>query len=98
MAKVLDRPMLRFCDLEEIGGVPNKIFPLVIVATVGKFGVSRILIDGESFYDIMYSKLFKKMGLNISGFLSYKGSYVEAFNGITTCQWGYVELKVSVGD
>lgn len=58
-----DRPMLGFWDSKKVGGVPNK-FPLVIIATIEKFDVSWILIDGRNYCDIMYSELFKKMVLD----------------------------------
>lgn len=38
------------------------------------------------------------MGLDKENLIPYDGSYVEVFNGITTCLWGYVELMVPMGD
>ncbi|MCI04105.1 hypothetical protein A2U01_0025148, partial [Trifolium medium] len=41
---------LGFSDEEYVGGVPNELFPIIIVATMAKHEVSRILIDqGGSF-------------------------------------------------
>lgn len=57
LAKFPDRPMLGFLDSEKIGGIPNKLFPLVIIATVGKFDISQIIINGGSSCHIMYSEL-----------------------------------------
>lgn len=56
-----ERSILGFLDSENIGGIPNDIFPLVITTTVSHFDVSQILTDGGSFCDIMYSKLFEKV-------------------------------------
>lgn len=52
--KIFDQPMLGFQDSEKVGGIPNKNFPLVILAIIGKFNVSRILIDGGTSCHIMY--------------------------------------------
>lgn len=60
--KNFDMIMLRYWEYEKIGGTLNKIFPLVITSTIRHFDVSRILIDGGSSGNIMYSKLFDKMG------------------------------------
>lgn len=45
--------MVGFWDLEKVEGIPNENFPLVIIATIGKFDVSQILINGRNTYDIM---------------------------------------------
>lgn len=74
--KIPDRPMLGFWDLENFGGIPNESFPIVIIATIGKFDISQILTDGGSSYDIMYSELFEKMNLNRSNLLPYECSYL----------------------
>lgn len=72
--KIRDRPMLGFCNSEKVGGIPNENFPLVITATVEKFYVSWILIEGGSFFYIIYSKLFEKIGLDRGSLWLYKGS------------------------
>lgn len=71
--KIHDRLILELRDLEKVWGIPNKNFPLVIIARVGKFDISRILVDDGSSYNIMYSELFEKMDLNWSNLLSYEG-------------------------
>lgn len=73
-------------------------FPLVITTTIRQFDVSQILIVGGSSCDIMYSKLFKKMNLERGNLLPCEGSNLQAFNGTTTCPWGYVEMVISVDD
>lgn len=62
-AKTSDRPMFSFWDSGKIQEVPNDILLQFITATGGYFDISQILIDGESFYNTMYSKLFEDMGL-----------------------------------
>lgn len=98
LAKVFNRPMLGFRDLEKVRSIHNKISPLMIIATVGKFDVSRILIDGGSFYDIMYTNLFEKIRMNQSSLLLYEGSVLQAFNITIIHPWGYMEMMVSVGN
>lgn len=60
--KVPDYPMLGFWDSEKIRGIPDKIFPLIIIAIVGQFNVSHILINSGNSYVIMYSDFFEKIG------------------------------------
>lgn len=43
--KIPDQPMLGFRDYEKVGGIPNKISPVVITTTIWKFDASQILID-----------------------------------------------------
>lgn len=63
-SKIPDRPMLGFRNSEKVEGIPNKISPLVITVTVRQFYIHQILTECSSSYDIMYSKLFKKMGFD----------------------------------
>lgn len=55
--------MLGFRDSDNMGGTSSKKSPLVITTTIRKFDVSRILIDDDNSYNIMYSKLFENMGM-----------------------------------
>lgn len=43
-----DRPMLDFWNSDNVRGISNKIFPLVITSTIYQFDVSQILIDGRA--------------------------------------------------
>ena len=88
--------MLGFYDSKNIGGVPNKLFPLVVATTIGKFDVSRILIDGGSSCNILYSSLFEKMGLDRKSLIAYDGLNLQAFNGMTNRPLGYIELMISI--
>lgn len=64
--------MLGFQDSEKVGGVPNKIFSLVIASTIESFGVYRVLIhDGKS-CDIIYSELFEKVGFERGSMWPYE--------------------------
>lgn len=63
--------MLGLWDSKTVGGTSNKIFPLVIIDIVGQFNVSQILINDSSSCNIMYSKLFEKMGLERGSLWSY---------------------------
>lgn len=58
-----ERPILKFQDNEKVSRIPNEYFPLVIIATIANFYMSRILINKESSWDIMYVELFEKIGL-----------------------------------
>lgn len=45
--------ILKFQDSEKVCGIQNDIFPLVITKEMVNFNVFNILIDGESYCDIM---------------------------------------------
>lgn len=84
--------------LRESQRCPQRNVPLVIIAIMRQFDVFHILIDGGSSCDIMYSKLFGKMGIDIWSLWPYKGSNLQAFNGFVTCPRGYIELMISIGN
>lgn len=70
-----ERPIIGFWDKEEVDGVYNKVLLLVINAKVVNHTVPRTLIQGGSFYDIMYVDLFEKLILDKEE-LWYVGSAV----------------------
>lgn len=57
------RPILSFWNNEKVRGIPNEIFPLVITTKIANFEVFRVLINDGNSCGIMYSNIFKKMGL-----------------------------------
>lgn len=61
--RVLERLVLKFSDAKKLGGVPNDIFTMVVTTMIANFDVSKVLDDGCSSCDIVYSYLFEKMGL-----------------------------------
>lgn len=60
--KIPVRPILGFRDNKKIREISNKVIPLVITTIISNFGVSILLINCGTSYDIMYSYLYKKMG------------------------------------
>lgn len=70
----------------------------MIIAIVEKLDIFEILIDGGNSCDIMYSYLFEKMCMGRGSLWLYKGSYLQAFNEITTRPQGYAERMISVSD
>lgn len=49
LSKISDRPMLGFRDSKKVGGISNEFIPLVITTTIGKFSVSRIILERGKF-------------------------------------------------
>ncbi|MCH99833.1 hypothetical protein A2U01_0020848, partial [Trifolium medium] len=86
---------LGFDDHEYLGGVPNEIFPLIVIATMAHHDVSRILIDQGSSCDVMYQKLFQKLGLRRECLCPYEGTDLHGFNGSTIHPWGLINLHVT---
>jgi hypothetical protein len=92
------RPMLGFTDDEMLNNKPNEMFPLIIMATLDNFDVSRILVDEGSSCDIMYQDLFEKMGLKKESLAPYEGSDLQGFNGAITTPWGLLTLPITFRD
>lgn len=69
--------MLIFQDSQKVGGIPNKIFTLVIIATIGQLCIFRILIDGNNSYDIIYLELFENVGFERGSLWSFVGSNID---------------------
>lgn len=61
------------------------------------FGMLRIFIDDESSCDIMYAKLFEKLGLKRESLSIYRGSDKQSFNDTIAHPYGYIEVIVTVG-
>lgn len=88
--------MLGFWDSEKVRRILNKIFLLVITAMIGHFDVFRILIDGSSSCDMMYSKVCEKMSWDKEKLWPYEGFDLQAFNGRITHPLGYTKLMIIV--
>jgi hypothetical protein len=101
MAPTLDKPRkslpLAFYPEELPGGSPNSSIPLLIRASMANFDVHRILVDEGSSCDIMYTSLFRVLGLEREHLSPYVGSDLQGFNGSTSRPWGYVDLIVTFG-
>ncbi|MCH90334.1 hypothetical protein A2U01_0011248, partial [Trifolium medium] len=83
---------LTFYPEELPGGSPNSQIPLLVRASMANFDVHRILVDEGSSYDIMYTSLFRVLGLEREHLSPYVGSDLQDFNGSTSRPWGYVDL------
>ncbi|MCI11753.1 hypothetical protein A2U01_0032855, partial [Trifolium medium] len=88
---------LAFYPEELPGGSPNSQIPLLIRASMANFDVHRILVDEGSSCDIMYTSIFKVLGLEREHLSPYVGSDLQGFNGSTSRPWGYVDLIVTFG-
>lgn len=80
----------------EGGWILNTIFRLFIIATMANCYISRVIIDDESSYDIMYDEVFEKLRMKKEKLWSYKGFDLLAFNRIETHSWGYIKLMVTL--
>lgn len=61
------------------------------------FNMLQIINNGGNSCEIIYLKLFEKMGLKKENLWSYEGLNLEAFNDSTTRLWRYIELMIYVG-
>lgn len=64
------------------------------MTTNENFDVLRILIDWWSFSDIMYVKLFTKLGLKWERLSPCRCNDLQDFNELVTRIWGFIELKL----
>lgn len=74
--KTLDRPMIGLWDFVKIWGTLNEIISLIIIASIRRFDVSKILIDGGISCHITIYELFEKVSLE-RGSLSHPFRYFE---------------------
>ncbi|MCI15723.1 hypothetical protein A2U01_0036861, partial [Trifolium medium] len=92
VAATVDKPKksvpLSFYPEELPGGAANSSIPLLIRASMANFDVHRILVDEGSSCDIMYTSLFKVLGLEREHLSPYVGSDLQGFNGSTSKPWG----------
>ena len=65
---------------------------------IANFEVSRVLIDGDSSCDIVYSDLFEKIKLKKEKLWPYEWLNLQVFNGMVTRLWGYIGLMVILGE
>lgn len=73
---------------EIVGGAPNEVFPFIIVVTMANSDVSTILVEKGSTSDIIYEKLFTKLGFTRDILAKYDGTYPFEFNGTIMHPWG----------
>lgn len=78
-------PILESYDSEKVGDISNEIFHFMIRENMANFDVSRILIDGWSSCNIMYTEVFEKPGMKREIFSPYMRSNLQAFNCVVTC-------------
>lgn len=79
-----ERPVFGICENENVGGILNEIFPILIMEIMVNLYMSRILIDGEISCEIMYAKIFEKLGLKREKFSPYEGYDIQVFKDAVT--------------
>lgn len=76
----------------ESGRDPKWDLSLVLTSSSVNCDMSKILINEEIYWDIMYVKLIEQTRLIKKKLWSYEWSYLQAFNGTVTRPWGRIEL------
>lgn len=79
-------------------GTPNATLLLVIIVTIPKHSVSRILIDDGNLCNLMYLVLFMKLGLHKQDLRSSDGRRLLAFNDSSNRPCEELHLLVSFGE
>jgi hypothetical protein len=82
--KLFQRPPLGFTDHDLINGSPNEDLPLLLIANIADYDVSRILIDQGSSCDIMFNEIFSKLQIEQERHEPYHEGPLTAFHGSTT--------------
>lgn len=59
--------VFRFLDCKKVDKVQNENFRLAMTVSMAKCDMSRILIDDESFCDIMYARFLKIWAMEREG-------------------------------
>jgi hypothetical protein len=70
--------------------------PLVITLRIGNYDVKRVLVDQESFAEVMYQDLYEKLGLGEADLTSFTSS-IFGFSGEPTIPLGKTILPIIAG-
>lgn len=86
-----------FRDSGKAGGLPNKLFPLVITTTLANFNVSMIHINKGSLKYILYAELCDKIDLQTKKNHLMHAPMCKLLTGTLSFSWGFVELMITFG-
>ena len=88
--------VLSFSDADKLGTIQPHDDALVVTLRIGGYDVKRVIIDQGSTVEIMYSDLYKGLGLKHENLITYSSPLVS-FEGKMVVPKGQIRLPVQVG-
>ena len=88
--------VLRFSDVDKQGTIQPHDDTLVVTLRTGGYDVKRVMVDQGSAAKIMYSDLYKGLGLTLEDLTAYSFPLVS-FEGKMVIPKGQIRLPVQVG-
>ena len=88
--------VLRFSDVDKQGTIQPHDDILVVTLRTGRYDVKRVMVDQGSAAKIMYSDIYKGLGLTFEDITAYSFPLVS-FEGKMVIPKGQIRLPVQVG-
>ena len=85
--------VLSFSDADKLGTIQPYDDALVVTLRIGRYDVKRVIIDQDSAAEIMYSDLYKGLGLKLENLTTYS-SHLVSFESKMVVLKGQIRLPV----
>lgn len=95
---IKEKPPFTFYNEDLLTGRPNHLMRLIFRAMIVNFGVHRVLVHQGASHDIIFSNLFRTLGLSEDDLTTHGGCDLTCFNGSTNEPWGLATLRVTFGE
>ena len=89
-------PILSFLVEDKIGTIQPHDDALLITLRIGDYNVKRVMMDGGSGAKVMYSNLYKGLGLKLEDLMPYN-SPLMSFDGKLVIPKGMIKLPIQTG-
>ena len=87
--------VLSFSDADKLGTIQPHYDALVVTLRIGGYNVKKVMIDHSSAAEIMYSELYKGLGLKPKNLTTYSSPLVS-FEGKMVVPKGQIRLPVQI--
>ena len=95
-ARMNFHPVLSFLKEDKIGTIQPHNDALLITLRIGDYDVKRVMVDGGSAAEVMYSDLYKGLRLKPEDLMPYN-SPLMSFDGKLVILMGMIRLPIQTG-
>ena len=85
----MEQPIIGFSEEDKLRTIQPHNDTLVVTLRIARFDVKRVMVDQGSGAEIMYSNLFKSLGLKLEDLDQYDAPLI-GFDGNTTILKGMI--------
>ncbi|XP_030939617.1 uncharacterized protein LOC115964450 [Quercus lobata] len=96
-SRISDQPIIGFSEDDKLGTIQPHDDALMVTLRIAGYDVKRVMIDQGNETEIMYTDLFKGLGLKPEDLDQYDAPLI-GFDGNTTIPKGRIRLPVLTGD